>query len=156
MTEYSARSLDTIAYSARSLDTIAWAARAALDTTFCTTGTQTATDVTAPTISNIHANAVGLVSAEIDWDTNEDANCQVNYGTAGQTTNVALMTAGAIHEHYIRSDRKYWISGLTNYTYYYFQCVSADRYGNSASSGLYKFRTADTNKNGDAPIAVVE
>ena len=154
MTDYSARSLDTLTYSARSLDTLAWSGRGELDTTFCTTGTQTATDTTGPTISSVHANVIGLTVVEIDWNTNEDANCQVVYGTAGQTTNVALLSIGAIHEHYVRKDRKYRIEGLTAYTYYYFYTTSVDRYGNSASTGYYKLRTASTDTTGVAPTQV--
>jgi len=152
LTDYTARTLGTKTYSARSLDTTSWSGRGDLDTTFCTIGTETATDTTGPTISNIHANNIGLVSAELDWDTDEDANCQVIYGTAGQTTNLALMSSGDVHEHYIRKDRAYIVSGLAQYTYHYFFIQSSDRYGNTGNSDYYKLRTASTDATGDAPV----
>lgn len=152
MTDYTARSLDTTAYSARSLDTTEWSARGALDTVFITSGTETVIDTTTYFISNVHANKIGLASIELDWDTDWDANCQVIYGTAGQSTNLALMSAGDIHMHYVKKDRAYCVDELEAYTYYYFFVRSIDRYGNGKTSNFYKLRTASTNTTGDAPV----
>ena len=154
MTTFNERgALSSVSFTPRAIDTGAHSERAALDTTYFIPKGDTQTDTTAPVISDIHANAIYATSAEIDWNTDEEANCQVYYGTAGQTTVFSLMTVGAKHEHYVTGDRSYILDVLPSDTVIYFFVVSADRYGNSRTAVYYSFRTVGASP-GVAPTKV--
>src|SRR3989338_1662988 len=91
--------------------------------------TSTATDTTAPVISNINASATSDTAGTVTWDTDEASTSQVKYGTSSssldQTTteNTTTVTSHSVS-----------ITGLTANTQYFYQVVSKDAAGNSATS----------------------
>lgn len=101
-----------------------------------------------PEISNVHCNTLKSTYIELDWDTNEPANCLVRYSTDPA---MATYTSGAQHEHYVSTNRSYMITGLTADTTYYFRIVAYDRTGNGVISVKYQFKTADVEKAGTPP-----
>ena len=114
--------------------------RATLPNAFYTTDTSVITDDTGPLISNVHANILYADRAEIDWDTDEPANCQAFW-----TTNTALplsaWASGSIHAHLITMARRYALAPLTEKTTYYFKMQSVDAYNNGTLTGRYYFKT---------------
>lgn len=106
-----------------------------------------------PIISNVHCNRLGALEVELDWDTNEPANCQVRYSTH---SSVLTYTSGPLHEHYVTSNRGYVLSGLDKDTTYYFLVVAQDITGNTSVTGVYTFKTADVDKYGNPPEPVEE
>ena len=76
-------------------------------------------------ISNVHAENIQAVSAEICWTTNDNANSKVYYGTNPNNLN---QTAGAdtpyVTPHRVR------LSGLTPNSLYYYDVESRDFRGN--------------------------
>lgn len=87
-------------------------------------------------LSNVQAGGVTQNSAVINWTSNLGANARVNYGTTpalGQssvTGNLANATSHAIT-----------LAGLAAATTYYYQAVSVDALGRSASSPVLTFDT---------------
>lgn len=101
------------------------------------------TDTTAPVISNVAAGGITTSGATITWNTNENSDSQVVYGTTqayGQSTtlNPALVTA---HSQVL--------SGLAANTLYHYRVKSKDAAGNLVVSGDFTFTTA---QNGSAGI----
>jgi len=151
MTTFTERgSLDAVTFEGRELSTQVWTERGALDVLYCqTSGSTETTDTAGPVISNVHANKVGFTEVEIDWDTDEEANCRVDYGTG---TNILAWTVGSVHQHYVTNNRAYVIDDLSQGTTYYFMVRSADRYGSSRVSGRYEFKTGKQGEDfGEAP-----
>lgn len=102
---------------------------------FSTTSGQ---DVTAPIISNLAANTTAS-AATITWQTNENANGTVWYGTSTPvTTSTATSTGSAtlVQNHSIA------LTGLNPATTYYALVTSADASGNTATSSQFSFVTA--------------
>jgi type VI protein secretion system component Hcp len=98
--------------------------------------TFTTPDITAPVISNVTAGGITATGATITWNTNENSDSQVDYGTTtayGQSTtlNPALVTAHSQS-----------LSGLTYGTLYHYRVKSRDAAGNLAVSGDFSFTTA--------------
>ena len=94
------------------------------------------TDTLGPRIFNIAVSAIGTTSATISWDTNENSDSQVRYGTTtayGQTTPLA----GAL---VLR--RSLPLVGLTRGTLYNFQILSRDGFGNLSTAANATFTTA--------------
>ena len=94
------------------------------------------TDTLGPRISNIAITAIGTTSATITWDTNENADSQIRYGTTtayGQTT--PLVGALVLR-------RSLPLTGLTRGTPYNFQILSRDGFGNLSASVNTTFTTA--------------
>ena len=94
------------------------------------------TDTTAPVISNVAAGGITTSSATITWNTNENSDSQVEYGTTpayGQSTtlNPAPVTA-----------HSQGLFGLTSGTLYHYRVKSRDAAGNLAVSGDFTFTTA--------------
>jgi RHS repeat-associated protein len=100
------------------------------------TFTTSTLDTTAPVISNVAAGGITATSATITWNTNENSDSRVEYGTTtayGQSTtlNTALVTA-----------HSQGLSGLTGGTSYHYRVKSKDAAGNLAVSGDFSFTTA--------------
>jgi RHS repeat-associated protein len=96
----------------------------------------TTPDTTPPVISNVVAGGATATSATITWNTNENSDSQVEYGTTtayGQSTALdpALVTA-----------HSQGLSGLTPGTLYHYRVKSRDAAGNLAVSGDFTFTTA--------------
>jgi hypothetical protein len=94
-------------------------------------------DTTPPVISNVAANNIGDTTADITWDTDENATSVVHYGLTtsyGSTETVS----GYVTDHTVG------LSGLTALTTYHYKVVSVDGSGNSSESGDYTFTTIDT------------
>jgi hypothetical protein len=102
MTTYTERSISTEAYTDRGAITApAMRERGTITAAFYTTDTSVSTrDDTAPVISNIHANLLYADNAEIDWDTDEMATCQVKW-TTDSSLAYESWTSGTIHEHLV-------------------------------------------------------
>ena len=93
-------------------------------------------DTTGPVISNVAAGGITTSGATITWNTNENSDGQVVYGTTqayGQSTtlNPALVTA---HSQVL--------SGLAAGTLYYYRVKSKDAAGNLTTSDEFTFTTA--------------
>jgi len=87
-----------------------------------------------PVISNVLANPCNGASVEITWDTDENADTTVHWGTTpayGNTVSDSTMTTS----HYIEFD------SLQMGQMYYYEVCSTDEAGNPASSGPYNFTT---------------
>jgi len=151
MTDFTQRTIDTVEYTARTLDTSSYSARGAIGTSFIgtATGTETGGDTTAPVITNFRAIDITRSGARFAWDTDEEANCMMHYGTE-----TIPYSEGAKHAHYVKTGRDYELTGLAEATDYYIRAVSADIYGNQGGSDWYIFRTAGTDTIGVAPTIV--
>jgi hypothetical protein len=87
-----------------------------------------------PVISNVAANACSGSSVEITWDTDENANSVVNWGTTpayGNTVSDPTLTMN----HFIEFD------GLQMGATYYYEVCSTDQAGNTGCSGPHTFTT---------------
>jgi hypothetical protein len=87
-----------------------------------------------PVISNVAANACNGQSVEITWDTDENADSVVHYGTTpayGSTVSDATL----VTNHFIEFD------GLQMGTTYYYEVCSTDQASNTACSGPHTFTT---------------
>ncbi|TSC85616.1 MAG: hypothetical protein G01um10148_1002 [Parcubacteria group bacterium Gr01-1014_8] len=98
-------------------------------------GGGTPTDTTAPTFSNIAATSITTAGATIQWNTNEGATSQVEYGTTTSYGATTTLNATLVTSHSVA------ITGLTNGTLYHFRVISKDAAGNSATSGDSTFTT---------------
>ena len=97
-------------------------------------------DCQGPVISNVQAVNITDTSADITWDTNENANSRVTYGTSiPPTTNQDDLT------NYVLA-HSVGLSGLSSCTTYYYSVTSADIAGNSTTDtnggGYYSFITS--------------
>lgn len=110
-----------------------------------TSGSSTGADTTAPTFSNISATA-GETSARIDWETNEPASSQVEYGTTssyelGTTTMendpFSGASMGVLTHSIVLSDLELDIT-------YHYRIKSRDAAGNEGVSEDATFTTAAT------------
>jgi len=147
---FNERSVDTQNWTERNLSTDSWTERSDLDLCYFVKNGETTTDQTAPTLSNFYAIDIGTDYAIFDWETDEEANCRVDYSTAFPFVDGEVVT-GSTHEHYIFDNRSYLITGLKSDTTYYVIAYSVDRYGNLGSSGAYQFKTASNTKPGNPP-----
>ena len=84
---------------------------------------------------NVSVSGIGLTNAIVTWQTNENANSTVEYGTT--TSYGSFITAGAMAETHSIS-----LSGLSPGTVYHYIVVSVDLAGNSAESPDSTFTTA--------------
>jgi hypothetical protein len=86
------------------------------------------TDTTPPTISGIAAVLASNQSATISWTTDKPSTSQVIYGTNPQSLNQSASAAALVTAHSVS------LSGLSPSTTYYYRVVSADQFGNTATS----------------------
>jgi len=101
-----------------------------------TATTASTTDTTAPVISNVTNTDPTTDSVTITWDTDEDSDSVVRYGTTpgnytNEESNTALVTLHNIP-----------LSGLSEETTYYYMVYSTDASGNTGESSEYNFTTA--------------
>jgi hypothetical protein len=138
---YIERSASTVTYTTATTVTVtAIVERGAVVAAFYTTGTQTVAPDTGPSMTNIHANYLYADHAELDWDTNEAATCQV-FWTTNSALTFASWTSGTAHEHYVTNNRNYLIPSLTEKTTYYFMAKSVNVWGNGSFSVPHSFLT---------------
>ncbi len=101
--------------------------------------TFTTLDATAPVLSNIAAVDITGTSARIVWDTNEDADSKVDYGTApGPPYSSTQSSATLTNSHSLT------LVGLTPNTLYRYRVTSKDASNNTATSVEFTFMTLDT------------
>lgn len=94
-------------------------------------------DITPSVISGVVVSSVTETSADISWNTDENASGSVDYGTSvayekGSISDTSVVTSHTVH-----------LSGLSLGTTHYFQIRSLDFEGNSAVSSGYTFTTLD-------------
>jgi hypothetical protein len=106
-------------------------------------------DVTAPDISNIHVDAT-TTSAHIMWNTNEQANSAVYYGTSSPVVigddETSVESNGSLVLHH-----SLMLNDLEASTTYYVLVVSADDAHNTSTSSQLSFTTGEVGDN-VAPI----
>ena len=96
----------------------------------------TAGDIQAPALTNIVANNLTMNSAQIEWNSDEPADSQVEYGlTTSYGSSTTLNTALA-NSHSVA------LSGLSANTLYHYRVRSKDAAGNLAVSNDFTFTTA--------------
>ena len=97
----------------------------------------TTSDDTAPIFSNISASTIATTTTTITWITNENSSTKVVYSTGD---NFASTTSETNTSPRVTSHSKL-LSDLTACTTYNFKVVSADGFGNYATSSAYLFTT---------------
>ncbi|HEY9432819.1 MAG TPA: Ig-like domain-containing protein [Blastocatellia bacterium] len=95
------------------------------------------TDTTPPGISNVAAVGINPTSATITWNTNENSDSQVQYGTTQSYGQSTPLNPGLVISH------SQSLSGLNSDTLYHYRVKSKDAVGNLAMSGDFTFRTPD-------------
>ena len=93
-------------------------------------------DTTPPVITNVVNTTPTTDSVTITWDTDEDSNSLVKYGTESGTYTTEEYDATITASHSIT------LTGLDADMTYYFVVNSTDASDNSAESGEHSFRTA--------------
>jgi RHS repeat-associated protein len=94
-------------------------------------------DTSAPVISNVTAGGVTATTATITWTTNENSDCQVEYGTTQAYGHSTALNPALVTTH------SQGLSGLTSETLYHYRVKSKDAAGNLAFSDDFTFTTAD-------------
>jgi PGF-pre-PGF domain-containing protein len=94
-------------------------------------------DTTPPVISNITNTTPATDSVTISWETDEDSESLVKYGTESGSYIVDVPDIALVSSHSIE------LSGLNSNTTYYYVVNSTDAGNNSAQSDEYFFMTAD-------------
>jgi type VI protein secretion system component Hcp len=94
------------------------------------------TDRSAPQISNVAANNLTETTATINWETNESADSQVEYGLNTNYGSFSTLDGNLVTSHAIA------LSNLTANTTYHFRVRSKDAAGNLAISNDFTFTTA--------------
>jgi hypothetical protein len=107
-----------------------------------------------PIISNIQVSNILARSATITWDTDENADSTVFYGTATPPTE-SIVNPTLVTSHSIQ------LVSLQPFTTYYFNVTSCDNSGNCATSNYDDFVTLDfdpanTVERGSCTAVIVE
>lgn len=92
-------------------------------------------DTTAPVISNVTATDISGGSAKITWNTDENADSQVDYGLT-EDLGSSVSDSGLVTSHQMG------LTGLSGSTTYYYQVLSKDAAGNLNNSATNTFTTA--------------
>jgi hypothetical protein len=99
----------------------------------------TPADVTPPVITNITTPTLGQTVATIQWSTDKPSNSQVLYGTStaayAASTTITDTAPNGVASHSVS------LTGLQNATPYYFEVISTDQYGNTATSSQQTLTT---------------
>jgi len=104
--------------------------------------TSTENDHQAPTVSDIHTSFVTGNTATFVWETNENANTCVHYGTVYGNLNKKSCNNSQVKIHDLT------VKNLNRKTLYYYQVSSKDRFANEQFSVTYNFQTnADNDEN---------
>ena len=98
-------------------------------------------DTTAPIITNENATSITSSSANIVWNTDENANSSVNYGTNTGLGNIEDESSFVTSHSII-------LSGLTANTLYYYNVTSCDAAENCNTTGPYNFTTLTSSPGG--------
>ena len=107
-----------------------------VDPVFVDTVTGPPADTTPPVISAVAAAGSGT-TATISWNTDEAATSTVNYGISASALTSTATTSGLGTTHSVA------LNGLTAGATYYYQVVSADAAGNTATSSTASFSPKD-------------
>jgi serine protease len=91
-------------------------------------------DITPPVISNVTAVNITDDSADIEWDTDENATSVVYYGLT-TSYGSSETVGGYVKNHSVP------LSGLAPDTLYHYKVESSDSSGNTSESGDYTFTT---------------
>lgn len=110
----------------------------------------TTPDVTAPVISNLSFNSAQR-QAEVRWNTNENSNSIVFWGTSPSVDVSDTATNRIIKNDYVRSHRVI-LKNLTATTTYYVVVKSTDGAGNSSVSNVGSFITKAPSADTQAPV----
>jgi hypothetical protein len=102
-------------------------------------------DETPPRISNVRAASITTSSAVISWNTNEDCDSVVKYGTRPGNYQFTKRESSNVTSHRIE------LSGLNPGTKYYFVVNSTDIAGNSNQSPEHSFSTRVVVATGGVP-----
>lgn len=92
-------------------------------------------DVTAPVISNLASSNISTDSADITWDTDENSDSVVEYGTSSGSHPFSVSSGAMVTSHTIN------LTGLSSDTTYYYVVKSTDAANNTATSAEYSFTT---------------
>lgn len=92
-------------------------------------------DTDPPVISNVTDSNVTTDSATITWDTDEDSDSVVEYGTSSGSYSSTASDSAMVTTHTIN------LSGLSDDTTYYYVVKSTDAANNTATSAEYSFTT---------------
>ena len=95
-------------------------------------------DITKPVISSISSSGISSSSASITWNTDENANSTVNYGTNSSNLNSITADNSYAKVHSIS------LSSLASSTTYYYNVTSCDESNNCQSSGQNSFTTSSS------------
>jgi len=91
-------------------------------------------DCKGPEISNILVSNISDIEAVVTWDTDENSNSKVTYGTAIPPSNIEQDTTKYVKSHSIN------LTALESCKTYYFSVTSSDIYNNSSTDnndGIY-------------------
>ncbi len=99
----------------------------------------------APIISGVVSHVIDSESARMTWNNSEPANSRISYSK--NSVNFTLNQSDTSY----RSNGSITISGLENYTTYYYKIKACDVDGDCSTSSIYNFRTLQTSQ---APSAV--
>ena len=97
----------------------------------------TTEDITAPLISNVVVGSITQSTANVTWQTTEDADSEVLFGISPAEVNQSVVDSVLGTDHSIN------LIGLNPGTEYFFQVRSKDPSGNVATSQLSNFTTLD-------------
>jgi beta-lactamase superfamily II metal-dependent hydrolase len=92
-------------------------------------------DVTPPVISAVQAANITTTSADIQWNTDEDSDSFVEYGTSSGNYTDSESDSAMVTSHSVT------LSNLSPSTTYYYRVKSTDASNNTATSSEYYFTT---------------
>ncbi len=99
-------------------------------------------ETTPPSISSVSVSDITTHSAVITWITDEDSDSRVNY-----SVNSDLSSNSTKYDSTITTTHSITLTGLSHSTIYYFEVISTDVYGNTATdtnnSNYYRFTTSE-------------
>lgn len=98
-----------------------------------------ATDTSAPIISSISVTNITVSGATVNWTTNEPAKSKVYFATS---TPVGLSTATSVAMMALVTSHSVALTGLSQFTNYYFLIETEDVAGNKTTSGENVLTTA--------------
>ena len=108
----------------------------------------TTADTTDPVISDIHPTSITQTSININWQTDEVSNTEVEYGFTSEYGHTSS-TGNSVTNH-TRS-----LSSLTAGTVYHYRVKSRDATGNQATSNDYVFTTESATPDTTSPPSPV-
>lgn len=107
----------------------------------CSAKGTTTPDVTAPVISSLAATSITTSAATIKWNTNENADTTVWYGTVNPIDISSTTSATKVTNPNLGTTHEISLSGLLPNTTYYYIVASKDASGNQATGSQASFVT---------------